>query len=214
MASKSKLSKALPGAVNRSRAPCDFGAVAPPLRAEPFLCVDGGPRHPARRRGPGRNRDEGIHVAVEADLTTRPAKGRQGIRRRSAMRKSLIVAALALFGLGTIVISQSKAFVPAPAQPGMQSSMVETVARKGTPPGWRHGRKVGWHGRHRPPGSSSPVIARAAEASDPRRLALCPQSSSPPSFARLKPIVITGQLGIARRNEATACASGGEWRLA
>jgi hypothetical protein len=21
-----------------------------------------------------------------------------------------------------------------------------------TPPGWRHGRKVGWHGRSRPPG--------------------------------------------------------------
>ena len=26
------------------------------------------------------------------------------------------------------------------------------VKHKGTPPGWHHGRKVGWHGRGEPPG--------------------------------------------------------------
>jgi hypothetical protein len=29
---------------------------------------------------------------------------------------------------------------------------VKRSLQKGTPPGWHHGRKVGWHGRGRPPG--------------------------------------------------------------
>lgn len=29
---------------------------------------------------------------------------------------------------------------------------VKRSLHKGTPPGWHHGRKVGWHGHSRPPG--------------------------------------------------------------
>ena len=29
---------------------------------------------------------------------------------------------------------------------------VKRSLQKGTPPGWHHGRKVGWHGHSRPPG--------------------------------------------------------------
>ena len=31
---------------------------------------------------------------------------------------------------------------------------VKRSLSKGTPPGWHHGRKVGWHGRGEPPGQA------------------------------------------------------------
>jgi hypothetical protein len=37
---------------------------------------------------------------------------------------------------------------------------VKRSSHKGTPPGWHHGRKVGWDGRGRPPGQAKRIAAR------------------------------------------------------
>ena len=68
---------------------------------------------------------------------------------------------------GFVVLGVAVAFIsPQPAgafvanQDGIAKAATSTntvieVKRspsKGTPPGWHHGRKVGWHGSRRPPG--------------------------------------------------------------
>jgi hypothetical protein len=77
------------------------------------------------------------------------------------MRRYSIVTAI------FVVVSVTVAFIsPRPAgafvanQNGVAKSVTATntiieVKRsphKGRPPGWNHGRKVGWHGHSRPPG--------------------------------------------------------------
>jgi hypothetical protein len=48
-----------------------------------------------------------------------------------------------------MILSQTKMFASGEFASGED---VRTVAYKSRPPGWSHGRKVGWHGRGHPPG--------------------------------------------------------------
>ena len=40
------------------------------------------------------------------------------------------------------------------AKTAISTNSIIEVKHKGTPPGWHHGRKVGWHGRGKPPGQA------------------------------------------------------------
>jgi hypothetical protein len=62
------------------------------------------------------------------------------------MRISLVIAGLALLGLGAVVANQSEAF--APAQPRMRAAVLETVATAHMPRGRHHGRKLGGRVHH------------------------------------------------------------------
>ena len=73
------------------------------------------------------------------------------------MRKLLVVGALVTGVFAFAPFNSASAFVP------VQTDIAATVAaindviqvkrhRHGRPPGWGRGRKVGWHGRGRPPG--------------------------------------------------------------
>lgn len=75
------------------------------------------------------------------------------------MRGSLVILALTggVFALSATTQS-AKALMPAQtelAKSAVASSDIIEVKRsphKGRPPGWSRGRKVGWHGRGKPPG--------------------------------------------------------------
>jgi hypothetical protein len=75
------------------------------------------------------------------------------------MRKFIVLDAIIIAAIFSLCASQ-----PAGAFIGNQNS-IATVAhattntvevkrspQKGTPPGWHHGKKKGWHGASRPPG--------------------------------------------------------------
>jgi hypothetical protein len=77
------------------------------------------------------------------------------------MRKYFIAAAIfAALGIAVAFISPQPADAFVANQNGVAKAATATnpiieVKRsplKGTPPGWHHGRKVGWHGHSRPPG--------------------------------------------------------------
>jgi hypothetical protein len=77
------------------------------------------------------------------------------------MRKYFIVAAiLAAIGVAVAFISPQPAgaFVANQNDIAKAATAANTIIEvkrspsKGRPPGWNHGRKVGWHGHSRPPG--------------------------------------------------------------
>ncbi|MGO8924636.1 MAG: hypothetical protein ACLQF4_17060 [Xanthobacteraceae bacterium] len=77
------------------------------------------------------------------------------------MRKYFIVAAiLAAIGVAVAFISPQRAgaFVANQNDIAKAATAANTIIEvkrspsKGRPPGWNHGRKVGWHGHSRPPG--------------------------------------------------------------
>ena len=73
------------------------------------------------------------------------------------MRKYFTIAAI---GVAVAFISPQPAGAFVANQNGVAKAATATNAitevkrslNKGTPPGWRQGRKVGWHGHSRPPG--------------------------------------------------------------
>ena len=78
------------------------------------------------------------------------------------MRRYLIGAAKCV-AVGFVVMGVAVAFIsPRPAGAfvthhndcggDQRHDEVKRLLQKGTPPGWHHGRKVGWHGHSRPPG--------------------------------------------------------------
>jgi hypothetical protein len=78
------------------------------------------------------------------------------------MRRYFIFAGMfAAIGVGVAFVSPpAGAFVA--HQDGVAKAAMATNGtiavkhshHKGTPPGWHHGRKVGWHGRGEPPGQA------------------------------------------------------------
>ena len=73
------------------------------------------------------------------------------------MRKYFIASAIfAAMGVAVAFLSPpAGAFVAnqnGAAQAATATNTIVEVKHKGTPPGWHHGRKVGWHGHARPPG--------------------------------------------------------------
>ncbi len=74
------------------------------------------------------------------------------------MRRLLLPAAIGIAALALVAVQPANAFV-ANQQPVAKAAVAATpiievkrAPAKGRPPGWSHGRKVGWHGRSRPPG--------------------------------------------------------------
>jgi hypothetical protein len=77
------------------------------------------------------------------------------------MRKYFIFAAIfAAIGVAVAFLSPqpARAFVANQNGVGKAATAANTIIevkrspQKGRPPGWNHGRKVGWHGHSRPPG--------------------------------------------------------------
>jgi hypothetical protein len=77
------------------------------------------------------------------------------------MRKYFIVATtFAVLGVAVSFISTQPVGAFAANQNGVAKAAttmnatieVKRSPHKGRPPGWSHGRKMGWHGRGRPPG--------------------------------------------------------------
>jgi len=76
------------------------------------------------------------------------------------MRKFIILGAIGAATILTLAapqpasafISNQTGIATAAAQATTNFIEVKRSLQKGTPPGWHHGRKVGWHGRARPPG--------------------------------------------------------------
>ncbi len=74
------------------------------------------------------------------------------------MRKFLVPAAIGIAAFALVAAQPAHAFV-ANQQPLAKAAAAATpivevkrAPSKGRPPGWNHGRKVGWHGSRRPPG--------------------------------------------------------------
>lgn len=61
---------------------------------------------------------------------------------------SVAVAFLSPQPAGAFVANQNGVAKAATAA----NTIIEVKRKKGPPPGWHHGRKVGWHGHSRPPG--------------------------------------------------------------
>jgi hypothetical protein len=74
------------------------------------------------------------------------------------MRRYFICAAMfAATGVAVAFVSPQPAGALVANQNGVAkaatvATTIINVKHKGTPPGWHHGRKVGWHGRGEPPG--------------------------------------------------------------
>jgi hypothetical protein len=77
------------------------------------------------------------------------------------MRKYFIVTVIfSAMGVAIAFLSPQPAGAFVTNQNGVAKAATTTNAiievkrslHKGTPPGWHHGRKVGWHGHSRPPG--------------------------------------------------------------
>jgi len=77
------------------------------------------------------------------------------------MRRYFIVAAIFVaIGVAVAFLSPQPAGAFVANQNGVAKAATATNAtievkrspHRGRPPGWNHGRKVGWHGRGKPPG--------------------------------------------------------------
>jgi hypothetical protein len=76
------------------------------------------------------------------------------------MRTYFIVVSIAALGVAVAFISSQPAgaFVVNQNDVAKAATVANTIIEvkrsphKGRPPGWNHGRKVGWHGRGKPPG--------------------------------------------------------------
>ncbi len=74
------------------------------------------------------------------------------------MRSYFALAAMGIAAAALLPAQPASAFL-ANQQPVVQAAAVaapvievKRAPSKGRPPGWNHGRKVGWHGSRRPPG--------------------------------------------------------------
>jgi hypothetical protein len=74
------------------------------------------------------------------------------------MQKLLASCAAATVTLAVFAIQPADAFVPAQPEIAQGASATRNIIEvkraptKAHPPGWSRGRKVGWHGRGKPPG--------------------------------------------------------------
>ncbi len=77
---------------------------------------------------------------------------------RLPIRRSFLLVEIGIAALLLVAAQPANAFVgnqQPVAKAAAGSAPIIEVKRapsKGRPPGWNHGRKVGWHGRSRPPG--------------------------------------------------------------
>jgi len=72
------------------------------------------------------------------------------------MRNTTLIAvsAAAMLSTGILMSNRAEAMLGAPASVGRAAQTTNSVEKARTPPGFSHGRKVGWHGLHHPPGWS------------------------------------------------------------
>jgi hypothetical protein len=76
------------------------------------------------------------------------------------MRRYFIVAStFAVLGVAVACVAPRPADAFTANANGVAKTLTATntimeVKHKGTPPGWHHGRKVGWNGRNEPPGQA------------------------------------------------------------
>ena len=75
------------------------------------------------------------------------------------MRKFTVLGAIVMAGMFALCAPQpAGAFISnqngiaTAAHATTNTIEVKRSLQKGTPPGWHHGKKKGWHGRGRPPG--------------------------------------------------------------
>jgi hypothetical protein len=75
------------------------------------------------------------------------------MRKFTALGVIVIAAMFALSApqpAGAFISNQNA--IATAAQATTNTIEVKRSLQKGTPPGWHHGKKTGWHGRGRPPG--------------------------------------------------------------